>query len=312
MKKIILVSLLICRVMTMSAQEDSLDNQRLAAMVSLSEVVVRSGLDVPHFIRLVKEDSSFYKAFRSLHLVAFTALNDIRIHDKKGKFKASLQSKTRQERTRNCRSMKVIEEKTVGDFYDAKRNYNYYTAQLYAGLFFTRDTICGEDNIVRGIEFNTRSRRGIDKHKEQLKMLFFNPGKKIPGIPFIGDKIDIFDPERAKFYDFTIDRVELNGEACYLFSIKAKEDLREGKKDKIVIDRMVTWFHAKTMEVMARNYDLSYNAGVYDFDVHMEVELFHFGGYLLPRTLRYKGDWNVVMKKRERGVFTATLFDFAR
>jgi hypothetical protein len=65
------------------------------------------------------------------------------------------------------------------------------------------------------------------------------------------------------------------------------------------------------MEIVARNYDLSYNAGVYDFDVHMEVLMTKFGDYLVPQTLRYKGNWDVAFKKRERGVFTATLFDFA-
>ena len=292
------------------AQEDSLDNERLARMVNLSEVVVRSDLNVPMFMKRVKEDTTFYKAFRSLHMVGFTSLNDIRIQDKKGRFKASLQSKTVQHRSARCRSMEVIEERTTGDFYDGSGNYNYYTAQLYAGLFFTRDTICGENNIVKGIEFSTRSKKGLDKHKEQLKMLFFNPGKKIAGIPFIGDKIDIFDPERAAYYDFAIDITTYEGQSCYIFTIEAKDDLRAGKKDKIVIDNMVTWFNAKTMEIMARNYDLSYNAGVYDFDVHMEVELTKFGQYLLPKTLRYKGTWDVMFKKRERAMFTATLFDF--
>ena len=118
------------------AQEDSLDNERLARMVNLSEVVVRSDLNVPMFMKRVKEDTTFYKAFRSLHMVGFTSLNDIRIQDKKDRQKASLQSKTVQHRSARCRSMEVIEEKTTGDFYDGSGNYNYYTAQLYAGLFF--------------------------------------------------------------------------------------------------------------------------------------------------------------------------------
>ncbi len=140
-------------------------------------------------------------------------------------------------------------------------------------------------------------------------MLFFNPGKKIPGIPFIGDKIDIFDPERAAYYDFLIDYGDYEGQSCYVFSIKAKKELG-GKTDKIVIDSMVTWFNTRTMEVMARNYDMSYNAGVYDFDIHMEVEMTKFGDYLVPKLLRYIGNWDVAFKKRERGLFTATLFDF--
>ena len=294
------------------AQEDSLDNERLAKMISLSEVVVRTDINVPKFIERVKNDTTFYKAFRNLHVLGFTSLNDIRILDKKGKQKAGLQSKTRQNRAGNCRTMNVLSETTDGDFYDGNKNYNYYTAELYAGLFFTTGKVCGETNIVKGITFDAKGKKGAAKNKEQLKMLFFNPGKKIPGIPFMGNKINIFDPDVAQLYDFSIDQEDYEGQSCYVFSVKAKEDLSGSDKDRIVIDDMVTWFNAKTMEVMARNYDISYNAGVYDFSVHMEVQLMKFGDYLVPKVLRYNGNWDVVFKKRERGVFTATLFDFGK
>jgi len=292
-----------------TAQSDSLDNERLAKMVTLTEVTVRTDINVAKFIQRVKDDTTFYKAFRSLHLVGFTSLNDIRLRDKKNKVIASLQSKTIQQREQNCRIMEIENEKVTGDFYDKDKNYNYYTAELYAGLFFTKGKVCGETNIVKGIDLDPKSQKGIEKHKQQLKMLFFNPGKKIPGIPLMGDKIDIFDPDHAKYYDFLIDYDDYAGEPCYIFSIKAKPDLG-GKKDKIVIDSMITWFLPKTMEVLARKYDMSYNAGLYDFNVHMEVEMTRFGKYLLPKTLRYVGTWDVAFKKRERGVFTATLFDF--
>ena len=297
---------------TVRAQTDSLDNEKLARMINLSEVVVRSDINVADFIARVKNDTTFYKAFKNLHVLGFTSLNDIRILDKKGREKASMQSRTRQLRDKGCRSMETINETTTGDFYTNSRNYNYYTAELYAGLFFTNGRVCGEDNIVYGTRFDARGKKGTAKHKEQLKMLFFNPGKKIPGIPFIGNKINIFDPDVAAYYDFDIDQVEYEGRSCYLFSIKSKETLTPGQNDKIVIDNMITWFDAKTMEVLARNYNLSYDAGVYDFDVSMEVQMTKFGDYLVPKTLRYKGNWDVVLKKRERGVFTATLFDFEK
>ena len=291
-------------------QEDSLDTDRLSKMVNLSEVIIRTDLNVPRFIDHVKNDTTFYKAFRNLHLLSYTAWNDIRIKDKKGKIKASLQSKTKQLRSNGCRTMEVLDENSTGDFYDDNKNYNYQTGELYAGLFFTKGTVCGENNIVKGIDFKPRSESGMEKKKEQLKMLFFNPGKKIPGIPFIGDKINIFEPEHAKYYDFLIDFGEYEGLSCYVFSVKVKTDLSGSEKNNIVIDSMITWFDAKTMEVMARNYDMSYDAGVYDFDVHMEVQMTKFGKYLVPKTLRYIGNWDVMFKKRERGFFTATLFDF--
>jgi hypothetical protein len=311
-RKIILalVYLLTCR--SVFSQDDSLDNERLKQMVTLSEVVVRNNLDVAKFLQRIRNDTTFYKAFRTLHILGYTSLNDISMMDKKGKPKASLHSKTIQHVQHGCRTMETVQESTTGDMYDSKKNLNYYTAELYAGLFFTKDKVCGEDNIVKGMEHDIRSKSGIEKRKEQLKMLFFDPGKKIPGIPFIGNKINIFDPDVARNYDFTIDLTDYNGQGCYVFAIRAKQDLRANEKDNIVIDNIITWFNSKTMEIVGRNYDISYDAGVYDFDVHMEVQMTHFGSYLVPRTLYYNGTWDMVFKKRERGVFTATLFDFKK
>jgi len=293
-------------------QTDSADTRNVSRMITLSEVVVRTGLDVKSFLQRVKNDTTFYKAFRTLHILGFTSLNDIRMMNKDGTVKASLQSKTRQNVAIGCRTMDVLEEKTTGNIYDDDHDWNYYTAEMYAGLFFTKGKICGENNIVKGTELTTKSKSGIEKHKEQLKMLFFNPGKKIPGIPFIGNKINVFDPDVAKYYDFNIDFDEYNGELCYVFNVKVKSDLSSSDKNEIVIDNMTSWFNSKTMEIVGRTYDLSYDAGVYDFDVHMEVQMTHFENYLVPKTIYYNGNWDAMFKKRERGVFTATLFDFKK
>lgn len=296
--------------LTSSSQQDSTDTERLAKMIVLSDVVIRSDMNVSRFISQVKNDTTFYKAFKNLRVLGFTSWNDIRIKDKKGAVKAALLSKTKQIRNNGCRSMEIISEKTTGDFYDKNGGYNYYTAELYAGLFFTTGTVCGENNVVKGTDFQPKSKKGLAKHKEQLKMLFFNPGKKIPGIPFIGDKINIFDPDKAVLYDFKVDFDDYEGQSCYVFTIKSKPGLSKSERNDIVIDSMVTYFNTKTMEVMTRSYDMSFDAGVYDFDVHMEVEMTKVGTYLVPRLLRYIGNWDVVMKKRERGMFTATLFNF--
>jgi len=305
----LLVLFLFCSIRT-DAQQDSIDTERLAKMVSLSEVIIRSDMNVARFIDQVKKDTTFYKAFKNLRVLGFTSWNDIRIKDKKGAIKAALLSKTRQLRSNGCRSMEVLSEKTTGDFLETNGGYNYYTADLYASLFFTSGTVCGENNLVKGTDFKPKSKSGLAKHKEQLKMLFFNPGKRIPGIPFIGDKINIFDPDKAALYDFLVDFGDYEGQSCYVFTIKSKPGLSNSERNNIVIDSMVTYFNTKTMEVMARRYDMSFDTGVYDFDVHMEVEMTKFGNYLVPRLLRYIGNWDVVMKKRERGMFTATLFDF--
>ncbi len=292
------------------SQDDSSDVEAVRRIVNLSEVVIRTDLNVPKFLQRIKYDTSFYKAFKNLRILSFSSLNDIRMTDKKGKLTASLQSKTRQNHITGCRTMDVLEEKITGDIYDKNHQWNYYTAQLYAGLFFTEGKVCGENNIVSGVNRNVQNKSSIEKHKEQLKMLFFNPGKKIPGIPFIGNKLDVFDERVAQYYDYNIDIEDYNKQSCYVFSIKMKEGLSSSDKGKIVFDNITTWFNTKSMEIIGRTYDLSYNASVYDFDVHIDVQMTKVGNYLVPQTLRYKGDWDVAFKKRERGIFTATLYDF--
>jgi hypothetical protein len=274
--------------------------------ITLSEVIVDNKLNVPVFIQRIKNDTSFYKAFRNLHILSFSAINDIRMNNSDGEAKASLHSKTKQLRSNNCRKMETLEEQVTGDFYDDNHNYNYYTAQMYASLFFTKDSVCGEDNIVAGREFSTAGKSGMEKHKEQLKMLFFNPGKKINGLPFMSSKTAIFDDDLADKYDMNIDMDIYNNTNCYIFKQSVKPDY----KSDVVVDEMTTWFDANTYEVLARNYSISYDAGFYDFKVQMEVVMARVGTYLVPSLIRYTGNWKAIFKPRERGVFTATLFDF--
>lgn len=277
-------------------------------VITLSSVMVDKNFDVPGFINRIKADTSYYKAFKNLRILGFTAINDIRMNNRDGELKASLFSKTKQIRENNCRSMQVLSEESTGDFYNDDKTYNYYTAQIYASLFFTTGTVCGETNIVGNTSFSTSGKSGMEKHKEQLKMLFFNPGKKIKGLPFMSNKTAIFDDDMADSYDMDIDMDIYNGRSCYVFTQKVKP----GREGSVVVDEMITWFDDKDFDVVARTYSLSYDAAVYDFKVKMEVQMTKFGELTVPSLIRYVGNWKAITKKRERGVFTATLSDFNR
>ena len=122
----------------------------------------------------------------------------------------------------------------------------------------------------------------------------------------MSSKTAIYDDEMAEYYDMSIDMDDYNSTSCYIF----KQKVKEGKEADVVVDEMITWFNDKTYEVVARTYTISYSAMVYDFKVSMEVQMTHAGELLVPSLIRYNGNWKAVFKKRERGVFTATLFDF--
>ena len=276
---------------------------------TLSEVIVRNNFDYKTVLQKIKEDSSFYKAFKTLRTIGYTSYNHIEMKDKNGAMQASLDSKTRQNHEGACRTMDVLEERVTGNLRKSDGTYNYMTPSLYASLFFTNGKVCNETNIVSGKVRQIKG-SGIEKAKEQLKTLFFNPGKKIKGIPFIGDKLDLYDENAHKLYDYRLDYVNYHDQQVYIFEITPKEDLGNFSKNDIVVDKMTTWFNPRTLEVLGRNYSLSYKAGVYDFDVAMEVEMTYYKGQLVPKILRYNGNWDVAFKKREIGLFTATLLDY--
>ncbi len=276
---------------------------------TLSDAIVRNHFDYKAILQRIKEDTSFYKAFKTLRTIGYASYNHIEMKNKEGRMVASLDSKTRQNHIGDCRTMDVLQETVTGDLRKADGSYNYMTPSLYASLFFTKGQVCGETNVVAGKK-RVVSGTGIEKAKEQLKMLFFNPGKKIPGIPFVGNKLDLYDESAHELYDYKLDYVEYQGQLVYMFEVKPKADLGFFAKNDVVVDQMTTWFNPKTLEVLGRNYALSYKAGVYDFNVAMEVEMTYFNGQLVPKILRYKGNWDVAFKKREIGLFTATLFDF--
>ena len=89
---------------------------------TLGEVVVRNNFDYKTLLAQIKEDTTFYKAFRNLRVMGFSSYNDIKMLDKKGGVKASLFSKTKQNHENGCRTMEVLEETIAGDFFDSKKN----------------------------------------------------------------------------------------------------------------------------------------------------------------------------------------------
>ncbi len=270
--------------------------------ITMDSFVVKSGFNTKTFIKKVQNDTTFFKAFKSLHFVPYKAINNISAYDKKGQRSAALYSITHQVIDKNCRITKVDVENTSGDFYDRHGEYNYYTAALYAFLFFAKEPICNESDIVEG-SLKQCGKGKMEKSKYELKQLIFNPGSKVSGVPFMGDRASVFDDEEAVKYDFKISIESHDGQDCYVFRILPKQ----GYEHKVLYNEMTTWFRRSDYSIIARDYSLSYHTLVYDFDVKMKVRTRQVGGKLLPYKIDYDGNWHVFMKNRERVKFTCDI-----
>lgn len=276
--------------------------------IELSDIVVNKGLDVATFIKKVENDTTFFKAFKNLRITGYTVANDIRMLGKNNEVIASLKGETRQVVQNHCRRMDILKQTVTGNFFDKHGDYNYYTAAMYAQLFLTKGTVCNETNIIGNPEIQMDGLSGMARRKAQLKMLFFNPGKRIGGLPLISNKTAIFDNDMIKNYDMKIGYEETSLGPAYVFHIQVKK----GRESRVVINEMTTWFDTENSDVLAKNYSLSYDTGVYDFDVTMNVKMTRVGNLLVPSFISYNGNWKIMTRKREKGIFIANLSDFTQ
>ncbi len=273
---------------------------------SLVVTATRSGFNVDDFVSMVRNDESFYLAFRNLRFLSYLSENDIEMFAKNGEAKAHYQSKTQQLAEGLCREMNVLDTEVEGKFYKRKGDYKYYTAKLYDRLFFTPKRHCETSRAV-GKE---NAAKGMSKHVQELKKLIFKPGSKAD-IPIIGNRTAIFDPEMAPYYDFKISSRQYRaGQDCYVFTAVVKEAFQEKKKDKTVIKFLETYFDKSTFQVIARNYQLAYSGALFDFDVKMEIELIQLNGEYAPEYIRYDGFWDVPGKKPEISKFSTRFYEF--
>lgn len=299
-KKISFVAFLLFITQILVAQ----DSNKLYQGYVLNSVLIddiKNGFDIDKFIQRIQDDSTFYKAFKTMSLMSYTQYNDIRFLDKKGERSSYYNSISEQEYDGRCRIMKTKNIKHDKNYFKNKNEPRFITAQFYHKLFLISKKKCNENNIVNGkLDANENNRIN------QLKQLVFRPGQPISGVPGIGNKVGIFTDKRKEQYDFSLDKEIYNGEWCYVFRAKSKDAYQKQN----VINYLNTWFRVKDYSIVRRNYSLSYSTLVYDFDVEMKVKLKTIDDKLIPYEVYYKGDWHFFGKKRERAEFSSILTDF--
>lgn len=293
MYRYILLFIAFCLSISMSrAQTD------IATLITLDEFVVSAGLedlDVEDFMEHVQKDSSFYQAFLNLKYFPHDMKSAMVVYEKDETERGMLQRRARQYlSTDEMMWVDIYYEKDNGNLKKRNGNWKYLTAEMYDEVFFPIEPEKVSNEIVQKEQELTGS--GLEKHKSQLKKMLFNPGSEIKNVPFIGNKMAIFDEKMVPFYNYSI--YAYNWEdtiPCVVFSFYTKE----GFEDKTVIRDMTSYFHRDTHEVIAREYRLVHKTILFDFDIAIKVENEIQEGWLLPKKINYSGQWKVPFKKPE-------------
>lgn len=272
----------------------------LLTIVIDSDVVnIRSHkLTAQDFIDAVVADTSFYKAFRDMKRYSFLAENHIYTYDKRNKIEGEIYRKVRRTMTGTKPKVEYLVKQDKGKLYKKNGKYDLYTVEMFDYIF---------DNAYNSEFVKGESLPGTSKnasYKDKLKMLIFQPGRKISGIPFLSSKTEIFGKDMRQFYFYQFSRgTYLDSIPVYRFKVIRKPSIAD---NDVMINELTTIFDVRDFKILGRYVDMKYHNLLFDFDVKMNIELIPFQDKLLPAKISYQGNWDVPFHKEERASFLIT------
>jgi hypothetical protein len=288
-------------------------SQTVDKVITLDSVTieaVKRGFDVKDFIDWVQNDTTFYKAFKNLRYYPYNMESKLTVFDKSNTEKAMLQRQAVQKVIEGKRWIIIKEENVSGNIYKKNKEHKYYTAEMLDYIFYPKDTFPASNLLSDKSDFVHPDSK-IEKNIEKLKILMFNPGAEVGGVPLIGNRMAIFDEKMTKHYEYKILTDTINDSIpCYIFSCKAKQVNEIETDDKAVIKNLSTWFDKRTLNVLRRAYTLTYSSIFFDFDVTMNIELQQIKGALVPITIQYNGNWDIPFRKPEIVNFNINFYNF--
>ena len=269
------------------------------ALIDTVSIKYKKGFDVNDFIKMTKADTSFYRAFKNLKMFPHTSSNEIEIFDKEWSEVGKVSRYADHFSNGSMGWINITNEKTNGKVYKKDGTHKYFTAEMYDKVFLTKGKFPVNNSVQNS--YSQEKMKGLstkDKYYEKLKTFMFSPGTKVKGVPFIGNKLDIFSEKMAKYYDFTIAKAFFRDTIpCYKFSCKKKINV---PNKKVTITKLITFYDRRTMNIIARTYALKDITPMFSFDIKMFIELNYDFGEYIPIKIKYNGKWDVPFKKGEQ------------
>lgn len=273
----------------------TLDTTKIEAV----DVQVKKNFDKDDFIRMIRTDTSFYRAFKNLKMYPHSATHHVQVFNKNWQPIGNMTRKSKHFSNGSKGWMVIDDEVTDGKYYTKNGSHKYFTAEMYDKVFFREDTFNVENTV--GVAYEQERLRGMsakDKYYEKLKTFMFSPGTGVKGVPIIGKKLNIYDGKMMEFYDFNLEKTFFKDTIpVFKFSVVQKPSTDE--KD-IVIQQIITFYDRRTMQVLARSYVIKDKNVLMDFNIKMYVELKRDYNEYLPVLIKYNGEWDVPFKKPER------------
>jgi len=260
------------------------------------------------FINAIITDESFYQSFRNMKKYTFIAENRIYTYDKSNKVEGKIYRKIRHNNDGPYK-MEYLAKEDAGKLFKKNGKYQLYTVEMFDYIFmnpYNSDLVTDEPMTT-----SAKGKGTNESYKDKLKTLIFSPGRPIKGLPFIGDKTQIFTANMRQYYDYSYDSgTYLDSIPVYRFKVAVKKDISNSTRNGLMIKTLTTIFDKRNFAILGRYVDMKYSNIVFDFDVQMNIEMSYFGGEKLPTKITYQGNWDYPFKKEERASFLIVHKDY--
>jgi hypothetical protein len=273
----------------------------LTVTIDSAITITSTRLTIETFINEIINDTSFYEAFRNMKKYSFTAENRIFTYNKENSVEGKIYRKVYHNNTGPYK-MEILEKRDDGNVYKRNGKYSLYTVEMFDYIFMN----AYNSDFVPSAPISGAKGESNESYKDKLKTLIFSPGRPIKGVPFIGNKTQIFTSNMRQYYDYTFYRgTYLDSIPVYRFKVALKPELSSWTSGGMMIKELVTIFDMRNFQILGRYVDMKYGNLAFDFDVQMNIELGYFGEdkTLLPTKISYQGNWDIPFKREERASF---------
>ncbi|RYG05903.1 MAG: hypothetical protein EOO07_29605, partial [Chitinophagaceae bacterium] len=200
MKKLILLIAVTTLFLKANSQEITRFNPDTIKTIQLDSVVniKAQKFGIETFINAIINDTSFYEAFRNMKKYSFIAENRVFTYDKKNNVDGKIYRKIKHNNDGPYKMEYLVKEDN-GKVYKKNGKYQLYTVEMFDYIFMN----AYNTDFVPNAPSSDGKGGSNESYKDKLKTLIFNPGRPIKGLPFIGNKTEIFTANMRQNYDYT-------------------------------------------------------------------------------------------------------------
>ena len=283
----------------------------IPSIIILEEVNISENsqsLTPQDFMKIVKEDTTFYKGFKHLRFYPHSYSSNLDILDKKGRVKANIY---REGKHISHKGNAWILNDTLSQFgkiYKRNGEYRYYTAEAFDIVFFPKDTF----SVSLKINKTESKGRNQDKNVRDAKTIGFTVGSSDTDQKkgSLSSKLAIFDTTMQKYYDYIIGQEIYNGVECYTFTCQLKDSLSRKDVKQTLVKKITSYFDKTNFNVLYRDYFFEYKNLFIKLDMKISVSMQYVNGIHVPVEISYHGFWDLPFFKAERVNFRLFLFNY--